>query len=79
LFISRGGGAVNALASRSTIEIEGLGTKETSKPVGLWLAGVRIPSPAPLKMGSTVGFWFCFRHVLAKAFDLHRCAKSTFA
>jgi hypothetical protein len=47
LYSSRGGGVVIALASRSKFAQEGPVPKQTSQPVGLWLAGVRIPSPAP--------------------------------
>ena len=41
LLSSRGGGVVIALASRSKF------AQWASQPVGLWLAGVRVPSPAP--------------------------------
>ena len=45
-YSSRGGGVVIALASRSMFAQRGLVLKLTSQLVGLWLAGVRIPSPA---------------------------------
>ena len=45
---TRGGRAVNALASRSKFAQNGVVLKLTSQLVGLWLAGVRIPSPAPI-------------------------------
>jgi hypothetical protein len=48
LYSSRGGGVVIALASRSKFAQKGHVPKQTSQPVGLWLAGVRIPFPAPL-------------------------------
>jgi hypothetical protein len=47
-YSSRGGGVVNALASRSKFAQKRACAKtQTSQPVGLVLAGVRVPSPAP--------------------------------